>query len=1121
MELCTQLYIRKIVNTIINNLKQNHSTMLFVKHYSALNIPFGEIKNSVDKSNADAVLLYHEFSLGGVQEAYAPFLSWIRHMYREYYAESVSAEEFVEQANVYSQTRSVIRSYIETGVCRRDEDIIIVEANYERQMLLNSLCNILEFISHEHTLFLVLNKLHFAEQSTLIILYEILKRKFENISLLANYNEAYSVPVYAHEDWFRLIEEAELQNLLLDWNFQGIQQEIPVDTSSESIKIKLEKHLVEINNLVMTLATDQALYYLDIIYHRTVTEKNTISKKLMTDFFELYIYASVYREHTTAALMICEKLKILLGHDANPKDLFKYYYLLCLVQIYSKQYASAEKTAKELSKVSEKIDEEEYTFKTGLIYLMITLKGFQSILRWNSCLDESLYVGFIEQAKRFGYYNHLAHIYTFGYCNERKYYSDDKNEYEIPVAFLNGIEIARQLGNKNLLFTAWQKNVLMAQGYGYYQSVDYYYKKCLEIIADENSKIQEAAIYNGLGYNRIVSEQIREANDYFNQALEIYIKCKENYYIAETLYNKATNAMLAEEYEDAYELLLIILKILKAIKMNRMNVCNLSKLYGLLVLCSYRMGISYNANFYLNQMGRMLRHVLKPDGEAKYFLWDDDLFLYYFTSGLLAKSDDIELAQRYFDKAKFHMFRSDGFLFLSYPQFAMEQAELYKLQNEPEKAKDILEKCIEYCNKNGFKNKERILFAKLQNQPVVRKHIPLGISIDEKHQIENLYKIKAMEIELSEKNKGLNFLLSWQELLNRDNLKVDLFIEDAITTIQNNYNIDRILYVEIQNGKPVIMYKNSDMEINDTALQTLTKYFDNHRKEFVVSRFEKSFYDYSHILSIFGMNQVLSFACIPMTINDNLYGYMIALIGLHDNMTGDITFLGQNDLTIFKFALKQMTDALYRLKTRIEINNMNKRLQKSAVTDFLTGLLNRNGFSKKIGDYEREKKNRSLPDIPFVVLYIDLDNFKYCNDTFGHDVGDIILKQFSYMFEDVAGKDGYCVRYGGDEFVIVLPNKTLDDGIETAKRIYAYIEEKDHFVPDIEHHIHTSIDVADESKVSCSIGIAAGDVYDSTNMSIVLKHADTTLYDVKKNNKRNYRVWKDDMEEPEIQVLNF
>ena len=260
------------------------------------------------------------------------------------------------------------------------------------------------------------------------------------------------------------------------------------------------------------------------------------------------------------------------------------------------------------------------------------------------------------------------------------------------------------------------------------------------------------------------------------------------------------------------------------------------------------------------------------------------------------------------------------------------------------------------------------------------------------------------------------------------------------------------------------------------------------------------------------MNSIVSFGCVPLSVDDELTGYMIAAIELHDNMTNNIIFLDRNDITIFKFALRQLTDTLYRLKARDEIRAMNKKLQQSAVTDLLTGLLNRQGFAKHVGDYEHLVKTGKKEDTCAVILYMDLDNFKFCNDTFGHAVGDVILKAFSRLFERVCGDKGYVVRYGGDEFLMVMPGSTLDDGIESAKMIYRELEKENNFIEQIERAVHSSVDISAEHRVSCSIGIASMPVYDRDSVDAALKHADSKLYAVKKSEKSNYSVWRDEID---------
>jgi len=416
---------------------------------------------------------------------------------------------------------------------------------------------------------------------------------------------------------------------------------------------------------------------------------------------------------------------------------------------------------------------------------------------------------------------------------------------------------------------------------------------------------------------------------------------------------------------------------------------------------------------------------------------------------------------------------------------------------------------MEFCNKNHYKHKEELLFAKLHKHPMMPpKNSDLVLEKVKKYEIENLVRDSERDMALADKTKGLDFLTAWQELLNKENSTYNDIIENCMTAMQNNYNIDSMLYVEVTNKKPVIRYNSGGLEISDEMLKDVTAYFSKHKKEVVASRFDREFYEYSVILSLYGVNNIVSFACVPLSQGDELIGLMIAAIELHENMTGGIIFLDRNDIMIFKSALCQLPNTLYRLKASEEINQMNKKLRQSAVTDLLTGLLNRQGFAKKVEEYAALVGKGIRNDVCFTLLYIDLDNFKFCNDTFGHDVGDIILIAFSRLFERVTKNHGYIVRYGGDEFLIVMPEHTINDGIELAKSIYKAIDKSEHFIPEIQAAVGEKISIPENHRVSCSIGIAYEDTYNEERMNIALKHADMKLYAVKKNQKSNYSVWE-------------
>ena len=146
-------------------------------------------------------------------------------------------------------------------------------------------------------------------------------------------------------------------------------------------------------------------------------------------------------------------------------------------------------------------------------------------------------------------------------------------------------------------------------------------------------------------------------------------------------------------------------------------------------------------------------------------------------------------------------------------------------------------------------------------------------------------------------------------------------------------------------------------------------------------------------------------------------------------------------------------------------------------------------------------------DVNLTILYADLDNFKYYNDTFGHEIGDVVLVEFAQLLKKVTGDDGFAVRYGGDEFLVVLKNKDKKTGIRIAEQIYKGIQGG--FVDILSSHMGERVVIPDEKKISCSIGIATAETDEHLSLNETLKRADEALYYIKRNGKSRYTLWED------------
>ncbi len=117
---------------------------------------------------------------------------------------------------------------------------------------------------------------------------------------------------------------------------------------------------------------------------------------------------------------------------------------------------------------------------------------------------------------------------------------------------------------------------------------------------------------------------------------------------------------------------------------------------------------------------------------------------------------------------------------------------------------------------------------------------------------------------------------------------------------------------------------------------------------------------------------------------------------------------------------------------------LHEQLQKLTVTDFLTGVYNRQGFDQ-IGALEFQQFLRYAH--PLTLLEMDVDGFKLVNDTYGHAAGDQVLIEIGKRVQSHLRKSDILCRYGGDEFVILLPDTNLARAVKIAKRLSLAIQE--------------------------------------------------------------------------------
>ena len=168
-----------------------------------------------------------------------------------------------------------------------------------------------------------------------------------------------------------------------------------------------------------------------------------------------------------------------------------------------------------------------------------------------------------------------------------------------------------------------------------------------------------------------------------------------------------------------------------------------------------------------------------------------------------------------------------------------------------------------------------------------------------------------------------------------------------------------------------------------------------------------------------------------------------------------------------------------------------EKLKENAIYDSLTGCYNK----REILEFLKKFLNAYIRynSFPFSVLMFDIDYFKKINDTYGHLAGDFVLKELAKLVKSLMRKSDLCGRFGGEEFIIILPETKLVGAMKFANRLKQAVEN---------YHFEFNNTVI---PVTISIGITGVGVNDS--LQSILSRVDDALYEAKRKgrNRIEYR----------------
>lgn len=252
-------------------------------------------------------------------------------------------------------------------------------------------------------------------------------------------------------------------------------------------------------------------------------------------------------------------------------------------------------------------------------------------------------------------------------------------------------------------------------------------------------------------------------------------------------------------------------------------------------------------------------------------------------------------------------------------------------------------------------------------------------------------------------------------------------------------------------------------------------------------RFLLSGYDVDVILMDIFLPKYTGYDLISILKSDERFS-TLPIVGItafrEKDMLSEILDLGADD---FIYKPYNINEFFARIRANIRISKLIKRLKETSEKDYLTGIYNRRTFFHFLENLSALSIRENKP-LSFIIL--DIDYFKKINDTYGHDVGDFVLKKLAEIILKMTRRADVFGRYGGEEFCLALPNTDIYGAYLLANKIRSTIAQ-------------TIITFKNDKIISFSITISAGVSEFAKGMSIdeLTKIADKNLYLAKENGR--------------------
>ncbi len=440
------------------------------------------------------------------------------------------------------------------------------------------------------------------------------------------------------------------------------------------------------------------------------------------------------------------------------------------------------------------------------------------------------------------------------------------------------------------------------------------------------------------------------------------------------------------------------------------------------------------------------------------------------------------------------------------------QAEIYRIDNNHKEAFLYYDKAIDLANIYGQKH-----LVAIANRLSAELYETLGqkraAKIYKDESLRNFNKWGIDQIDHAGSEDNLNFdvktLIKASEVISQE-YEFSSLLKTLIEIIMENAGAQHgFLLLEKDGGMVVQASANKDLSVIDvmqdapyTEIDTIAHPIINYvlrTKESIVidDMTENNIFDTSYVSS----RLIKSVFCAPLILQGELRG----IIYLENNLlpsvfTEDkVKFLqhlsGQIVISIENTMVYSRLEEKIKQRTK-DLEASKEELKLLASIDPMTKLYNRRYFSEISEDIFNVSK-RTNNDLSLVMF--DIDDFKSVNDTYGHHIGDKVIIGIANILLEQTRKSDIVCRFGGEEYIILLPDTDLESSMKIAKNIRELVE-----------RMVITYDQDKQLQVTISVGVSMVELASDNDIEVAINKADNALYEAKRSGKNKVCSYSED-----------